>query len=75
MKVCSDNWASQMYYPDVIPRGINLSMQETQEMWVRFPGQEDDLDEGMATHSSILPWRISWTEDPGMLQSIGSHSI
>ena len=38
-------------------------------MWVRSPGQEDDLDEGMATHSSILTWRISWTEEPGMLQS------
>ena len=36
-----------------------------QEMWVRSLGREDPLEEGMATHSSILPWRISWTEKPG----------
>ena len=44
-------------------------------MWVRSPGQEDDLDEGMATHSSILTWRISWTEEPGMLQSQGRTEL
>ena len=37
-------------------------------------GQEDPLKEGMATHSSILAWRIPWTEDPGGLQSIGLKS-
>ena len=37
------------------------------------PGWEDPLKEGMATHSSILAWRILWTEDPGMLQSMGSQ--
>ena len=42
-------------------------MQETQEMWVRPLGWEDPLEEGMATHSSILAWRIPWTEDPGGL--------
>ena len=40
-------------------------------MWVRFLGQEDALEEGMATHSSILVWRIPWPEEPGGLQSIG----
>ena len=35
------------------------------------PGQEDPLEEGMATHSSILAWRILWTEEPGGLQSFG----
>ena len=44
-----------------------------QEMWVRFLGQEDPLEEDMATHSSILDCRIPWTEDPGRLQSMGSH--
>ena len=34
-------------------------------MWVRSLGQEDPLEEGMATHSSILAWRIPWTEEPG----------
>ena len=38
-----------------------------------IPGQEDPLEEGMATHSSILAWRIPWTEEPGGLQPIGSH--
>ena len=36
-------------------------------------GQEDPLEKGMATHSSILAWRIPWTEEPGGLQSTGSH--
>ena len=48
-----------------------LSMQQTQ---VRSLGQEDPLEKGMATHSSILAWRIPWTEEPGRLQSMGSQS-
>ena len=36
-----------------------------QETWVRSLGQDDPLEKGMATHSSILAWRITWTEDPG----------
>ena len=44
-------------------------MQETQEMWVRSLGREDSLEENMATHSSILAWRIPWTEEPGELLS------
>ena len=47
------------------------AMQETQ---VRFLGQEDTLEEGMATHSSTLAWRIPWTEEPGGLQAMGSQS-
>ena len=43
------------------------AMQETQ---VRFLGQEEPLEEGIATHSSILAWRIPWTEEPGGLQSM-----
>jgi len=38
-------------------------IQETQETWVRFLGQEDPLEEGMATHPSILAWRSPWTEE------------
>ena len=49
---------------------ICLLMQETtQEMRVRSLGQEDPLEEEMATHSSILAWRLPWTEEPGGLQS------
>ena len=51
------------------------AVQETQEMRVRSLGWEDPLKEGMATHSSILAWRIPWTEEPGRLQSIGSQRI
>ena len=43
-------------------------------MWVRSLGQEDPLEEGIATHPSILAWRIPWTEEPGWLQAIGSQS-
>ena len=44
-----------------------------QETWVRSMGQEDPLEMGMATHSSILAWRIPWMEEPGGLQSMGSQ--
>ena len=44
-----------------------------QETQVRPLGQKDPLEKGMATHCSILTWRIPWTEDPGELQSIGSQ--
>ena len=40
-----------------------------------IPGQEDPMEDGMATHSSIPAWRIPWTEEPGGLQSIGSHRV
>ena len=46
-----------------------------QETWVQSLGQKDPLEKGMATHSSILAWRISWTEEPGRLQSIGSQRV
>ena len=46
-----------------------------QETWVQSLGQEDPLEKGMATHSSVLAWRIPWTEEPGGLQSMGSHRV
>ena len=45
------------------------------ETWVRSMGQEDPLEKGMATHSSILAWRIPLTEEPGGLQSVGSQRV
>ena len=51
------------------------AMQGLLEMWVRSLGQEDPLEEGMATHSSILAWRIPGTEEPGGLPSMGSHGV
>ena len=44
-------------------------------MWVTSLGEEDPLKEGMATHSSILAWRIPWTGETGRLQSIGSQRV
>ena len=46
-----------------------------QETWIRFLGQEDPLEKGMATHSSIIAWRIPWTEKPGGLQPMGSQKV
>ena len=46
-----------------------------QETWVQSLGQEDLLEKEMATHSSILAWKIPWTEDPGRLQSMGSQRV
>ena len=45
------------------------------ETWVQFLGQEYTLEKGMATHSSILDWRIPWTEEPGRLKSMGLQSV
>ena len=46
-----------------------------QEIWVQFLGREGPLEEGMAAHSSIIAWRLSWTEEPGELQSMESQRI
>ena len=50
-------------------------MQEMQEMQVSSLGLEDPLEEGLATHSSILAWEIPWTEEPGGLQSMESPRV
>ena len=50
-------------------------MQKTQKTQIRSLSWEDALGEGMATHSSILAWRISWREDPGGLQSLGLQRV
>ena len=67
------------FYVTVIHGGSvvkNLpAMKEMQKMKIQSLGQEDPLEEGMATHSSILAWRIPWTEEPGEVQSIGSQRV
>ena len=50
-------------------------MQEKQETWAWSLGGEDPLEEGMAPHSSVLAWRVPWTEELGGLQSIGSQRV
>ena len=62
-------------------RPLNPSVQTVKrlparrETWVRSLGQEDPLEKEMATHSSILAWRIPWMEEPGALQSTGSQRV
>ena len=50
-------------------------MQETQEMWIQSLGWEDPLEEEMATHSSILAWKIQWREEPDGLQSMEFQTV
>ena len=50
-------------------------MQEKQEAWVQFLGQEDPLEEGMATHSSVFVWSIPWTEQPIRLGPWGGKEL
>ena len=52
-----------------------MNLPASQETWVQSLGREDPLEKGMATHSSILAWRIPWTEEPGGVQSIGLQRI
>ena len=51
------------------------SMLAIREIWAQSLGWEDPLEEGMTTHSSVLAWRIQWTEEPGGLQPIGSPRV
>ena len=51
------------------------NLPEMKETWVQSLGQEDPLEKGMATHFSILAWRIPWKEEAGRLQSIGSQRV
>ena len=63
------------YSGDPSANVIHLPRQETQDTWVWSLGQEDTLEKEMETHSNILPREISWTEETGGLQSIGSQRV
>ena len=52
-----------------------MNLPEMQETQVRSLDQEDNPEKGMTTHSSILAWKIPWTEEPGRLQSMGSQRV
>ena len=54
---------------------VCLPMQETQDACFQSLGWEDSLEEEMVTHSSILAWKISWTEEPDGLQSVRSQKV
>ena len=62
------NWAS------VVAQRLK-PLPAMRETWVRSLGWEDPLEKEMATHSSILAWKIPWTEEPGGLQSMGSQRV
>ena len=66
---CKYGWLGCFFYLTLKP------MQEMQDMWVLSLGQEEPLEKDMATHSSILAWRIPWTEEPGGLQSTGPQRV
>ena len=57
------------------PAGLDSNLPAIQETWVHSLGQEDPLEKGMATYSSILAWRIPWTEEPHGLQFVGSQRV
>ena len=64
-----------MYTQGAIPESYHSPQAARQEIWVRPLGQEDPLQKGMATQSSILAWEIPRTEEPGGLQSVGSQRV
>ena len=76
--IYAQTWINRAIYKMYVgfPSGSALknspAMQETWEMWVQSLSPEDPLEEEMATHSSILAWRIPWTEKPGGLQFMRS---
>ena len=65
---CGRRWAS------LVAQTVK-NLPAMQETWVRSQGWDDPLEKRMATHSSILAWRIIWTEEPGGLQSMGSQRL
>ena len=66
--------AAQDFKASLVPQMVK-SLPEMQEIQVQSLGQEDPLEKGMATHSTILAWKIPWTEEPGGLQSMGSQRV
>ena len=74
-------WMKQKNYNTFFITGVSLVVQMVkklpvmQDTWIRSLGWEDPMEKGMATHSSILAWRIPWIEEPGGLQSMGLKRV
>ena len=68
------SWVTTLCWASLIAQ-LGKNLPATQETRVQFLGREDPLEKEMATHSSILAWRISWTEEPGRLQCMGSQEL
>ena len=60
-----------MFWASLVGKVNNLSVM--QETWIQSLDREDPLEKGMAPHSSVLAWRIPWTEEPGRLRFVGSQ--
>ena len=58
-----------------LPRWLVMRLPRMQKTWVQSLGREDLMEKEMAAHSSILAWKIPWTEEPGRLQSMGSQRV
>ena len=71
MQLASELWEESAYQVVLVVKNLPAK----QETRVQSLGQEDPLEKGMATHSSIPAWRIPWAEEPGGLQSIGSQRV
>ena len=66
---------ARWYFSKCLVAQLVKNLPAIQEMWVRFFGQKDSLEKGIVTHSSILAWRIPWTEEPGGPQSMRSQRV
>ena len=75
MSVLSFNLPNLFIVVGTVVKNLPTNAGDSQEIQVRSLGQEDLLEYEMATHSSILAWRIPWTEQPGRLQSMGSQRV
>ena len=76
MSLASDSiWGLLFFNRDSLVAQRLKHLPAMQETWVQSLGQEDLLEKEMATHSSILAWRIPWTQEPGGLQSMGSQRV
>src|SRR5574337_69122 len=74
--VMSVNWCSLLFYVLTTDVGEMVeSLSAMWETWVRSLGWEDPLEKEVATHSSILAWKIPWMEEPGGLQSMGLQRV
>ena len=73
-QICKEEMITYMYQASLVAQMVKNSP-ATQETWIWSLVWEDPLEEGMATHSSILAWRIPWAEEPGKLQSMGLQRV
>ena len=64
-----------MYHRASLVAQMVKNLPAMQETWIRSLGQEDPLEKEMATHYSILAWKIPWTEEPGGVKSMGSQRV